>query len=42
MSAERRGRAIFRDIRKVSLNPDIELIARMTVVGKRIVRREAD
>jgi hypothetical protein len=41
LPAERRRGAIGRDVGKIPLDPDIELITRMTVVGKRIVRGEA-
>jgi hypothetical protein len=41
LPAERRRGAIGRDIGKVPLDPDIELMTGMTVVGKRRVRGEA-
>jgi hypothetical protein len=37
VSAEWSGGAIFSNIGKVTLNPDIELITAMAVIGKRIV-----
>src|SRR5688572_15910898 len=42
LSAERRGRPIGCDIGKVPLQPDIQLITGMAMVGKRIVGRQAD
>src|SRR5438874_11011057 len=42
LPAEGSGSTICRNIRKTPLEPDIELIVRVTVVGKRIVRRQAD
>jgi hypothetical protein len=39
--AERRGGAIVSNIGKVPLDPDVELITGMAVVGKRIVGGEA-
>ena len=41
LSAEIRRCAVFSDIGKVALDPDNELVADMTVVGKRIVGRES-
>jgi DNA-binding winged helix-turn-helix (wHTH) protein len=38
--AERRGRSVRRDIGKISLDPHIEFITGVTVIGKRIVRRQ--
>ena len=40
--AERRGGAIFSNIGKVSLDPDIEFVTGMAVVGKRKVGGETD
>ena len=41
LPAEIRRRAVFRNIGKVALDPDNELVTDVTVVGKRIVGGES-